>query len=118
MSGLFDGTPLEQPVTCEHCGAAMAECRCPRGEDGRVVLPKDQPVRVSRKRVSGGRFVTTITGLVLGDEDKAAMLKRFKASLGTGGTIQDGCIELQGDHRDKLVDLLRQEGYRAKPSGG
>ncbi|QOJ03673.1 MAG: hypothetical protein HRU71_09315 [Planctomycetia bacterium] len=46
------------------------------------------------------------------------MLKRFKASLGTGGTIQDGCIELQGDHRDKLVELLRQEGYRAKPSGG
>ncbi|QDV89529.1 translation initiation factor Sui1 [Phycisphaerae bacterium RAS2] len=82
------------------------------------MLPKDQPVRVSRKRISGGRFVTTITGLVLGDENKAAMLKRFKASLGTGGTIQDACIELQGDHRDKLVDLLRQEGYRAKPSGG
>ncbi len=118
MSGLFDGTPLERPVTCDDCGQALAECRCPRGADGHVVLPKDQKVRVSRQRISSGRIVTTISGLVMADADKAALLKRLKALLGTGGTIQDGCLELQGDHRDKLVDLLRQEGYPAKPSGG
>jgi len=49
--------------------------------------------------------------------DLPALLKQFRAQFGAGGTIRDGCIELQGDHRDKVAGVLRQMGYPAKPSG-
>lgn len=118
MAGLFDGTPLERPVTCEHCGLDRHGCSCPRATDGRILLPADQPARVSRKRLGGNRWVTVISGLDAQATDLSAMLRRLKTSLGAGGTICDGCIEIQGDHRDALVALLRREGYPAKPSGG
>jgi translation initiation factor 1 len=118
MTGLFDGTPFERPVTCDRCGQPLKQCSCPRKADGQLHLPKTQPARVSRERRSGGKMITIITGLGLNETDLSAMLKQFKASLGTGGTIREGSIELQGDHRDKLVEVLRQLGYPAKPSGG
>lgn len=118
MPGLFDGTPFERPVTCECCGQPRKHCKCPRGVDGQVVLPKDQPARVSRERRGGGKMVTLISGLDCKATDLAALLKQFKAQFGAGGTIDDDRIELQGDHRDKLVEILRQMGYPAKASGG
>jgi translation initiation factor 1 len=118
MPGLFDGTPLERPVTCDQCGEALGVCACPRDAEGRVVHPKDQPIRVRRERRGGGKVVTIISGLTLQTADMAAMLKGFKTNFGTGGTLSDGRLELQGDHRDKLVEMLRQRGYPAKASGG
>lgn len=118
MPGLFDGTPLERSVTCERCGQAGEKCRCPRGADGKPLLPRDQPVRVSRERRGGGKMVTIIRGLDAGATDLPAMLKSFKTKFGAGGTIGEGCIELQGDHRDKLVGFLQELGYPAKASGG
>lgn len=118
MPGLFDGTPLERPVTCERCNLPLGDCTCPRAADGRILLPKDQRPRVSRERRSGGKLITIVTGLDAGASDLPAMLKEFKTKLGAGGTINDGRLELQGDHRDKLVELLKQRGYSAKPSGG
>lgn len=118
MPGLFDGTPLERPVTCERCEKPLDLCKCPRAKSGKIVLPKDQPARVSRERRGGGKMVTIVRGLDPNATDLAAMLKELKSKLGAGGTISDGCIELQGDHRDKLVEKLRQLGYPAKASGG
>ena len=118
MSGLFDGTPLERPVTCPQCGKSRKQCACPRGADGQLHQPKTQPVRVSRERRAGGKMITIIRGLGLREAELSAMLKNFKSTLGTGGTIREDSIELQGDHRDKLVETLRQMGYPAKPSGG
>src|SRR5262245_9240807 len=118
MSGLFDGTPLERPVTCERCGQSLKQCKCPRDASGELLLPKNQPARVSRERRGGGKMITIISGLDPRASDLPAMLKQFKANFGAGGTIRDDCIELQGDHRDKLVEILRQLGYSAKPSGG
>ncbi len=63
-------------------------------------------------------MVTIITGLDARATDLPAMLKTFKAKLGAGGTIGEGRIELQGDHRDKLVEILREMGYPAKAAGG
>lgn len=63
-------------------------------------------------------MVTIISGLDHQATDLSAMVKLFRTKLGTGGTVRDGQIELQGDHRDKLVDSLRAMGYPAKPSGG
>ncbi|MBK8269686.1 MAG: translation initiation factor [Planctomycetes bacterium] len=118
MPGLFDGTPLERPVTCERCNLPLGECACPRAADGRIVLPKDQSARVSRERRGGGKMVTIVSGLDASASDLPAMLKELKAKLGTGGTLCDGRLELQGDHLEKLVALLKERGFPAKPSGG
>jgi len=117
MSGLFHGTPLERPVTCEHCGKPLAECGCPRGADGSLRLPKDQPARVLRER-RRGKWTTVVSGLDPAASDRAGLLKRFKSELGVGGTLRDDGLELQGDHRDRLVAALKALGYPAKPAGG
>jgi translation initiation factor 1 len=121
MSGLFSGTPLERPITCERCGKTIGLCACPRDKNGRTITPADQPVRVRREK-RRGKFVTVIADLQAGPtpelRDAAALLKHFKTSLATGGTVSEGEIELQGDHRDKVVEALKAFGYPAKPAGG
>lgn len=66
----------------------------------------------------GGKIVCVITGLPLAAAEMKALSKRLKASLGTGGAVKDGNIEIQGDHRERLLALLEKEGIRAKLSGG
>ena len=63
-------------------------------------------------------MVTVVTGLDAAATDMSSMLKTFKSKLATGGTIADGHIELQGDHRDRVVAMLKELGYPAKPAGG
>lgn len=118
MSGLFAGTKWERPVTCEKCQKPLAECGCPRDESGSICLPRDQGVRVSRERRSGGKWVTIVSGLNPKASDLPAMLKSFKRDLGAGGTVVEDRIELQGDHREKVLAALRTLGYPAKISGG
>lgn len=121
MPGLFHGTPLERPVTCEHCGRALAECRCPRDARGEVCPARDQPARVQRERRRGS-FTTVIMGLDPVATDLPALLKELRKRLATGGSIagtkEEPTIELRGDHRDRLIELLRERGYPAKASGG
>jgi translation initiation factor 1 len=117
MAGLFDGTSLQRPVTCERCGKALLACICPRGADGKVLLPKDQPARVRREQ-RRGKVVTVIAGLDPKASDLAGLLKQLKTTLGAGGTVADGEIEVQGDHRDKVVAWLIKKGYPAKSAGG
>jgi len=117
MSGLFAGTPLERPVTCEHCGQPFGKCTCPRDAKGKVCLPKDQQARVRRER-RRGKFVTVVSGLDPKASDVAGLLKHFRTTLGTGGTIASGEIEVQGDHRDKVIEHLKSLGYPVKASGG
>lgn len=121
MSGLFSGTPLERPVTCPHCGKSLDACACPRGRDGRVVLPGDQPVRVHREK-RRGKWLTVITGLNAHATDCHALLKELKSTCAAGGTVggddEEPRVEVQGDHRDRIVDLMRQRGFPAKAAGG
>lgn len=118
MGGLFAGTPLERPVTCEACERPVDQCACPRDGAGGVLMPKDQPARVSRERRAGNKTVTIITGLDPDASDLPGMLKKFKATCAAGGAVTGGRVELQGDHRDRIVGLLRELGYPAKASGG
>jgi translation initiation factor 1 len=76
-------------------------------------------VRVSRE-VSGrgGKGVSVITGLPLQDAALEALATQLKKSCGAGGAVKDGRIEIQGDHRDRLVAELEKLGYAAKRSGG
>jgi translation initiation factor 1 len=81
--------------------------------------PHQQAVRVEVSRKGrGGKTVTVITGFEHSPEQLAALAKQLKAQCGTGGTAKDSTIEIQGDHGQKLVDLLVAKGYRAKRSGG
>jgi len=117
MPGLFDGTPLERPVTCESCGKALPECTCPRDASGKVCRPQDQEARVRREQ-RRGNWVTVVGGLDPRATDLKALLKDFKARCAAGGTVLDDGIEIQGDYRDRVVQVLKERGYPAKPAGG
>jgi len=74
-------------------------------------------VRLDRKG-RGGKSVTIIEGLGLSAKDSEKLLKQLKAKLGTGGTVKDGSIEIQGDHCDTVMAELAAIGYKPKRSGG
>ncbi|HCS12801.1 MAG: translation initiation factor [Zetaproteobacteria bacterium CG06_land_8_20_14_3_00_59_53] len=81
--------------------------------------PARQGVRISREsKGRGGKTVCVISGLNLPAEPLKELLKRLKTKLGTGGALKDDCIEIQGDHRDKLLALLESEGIKARAAGG
>ncbi|MEB3361680.1 MAG: translation initiation factor [Synechococcaceae cyanobacterium] len=78
-----------------------------------------QRVRVQRTKTGkGGKLVTAITGLEIADADARGLLKQLKASCGTGGTLKDGVIELQGDQVSAALAALAAAGFRPKQAGG
>ncbi|MCH7613837.1 MAG: translation initiation factor [Candidatus Marinimicrobia bacterium] len=87
-------------------------------EDAMTLGPKDQQLRVWRQRLGGGRLVTVVRGFVGKESDMKALGKMLKLSCSSGGTVKDGEILVQGDHREKIVNILKTKGYNAKPSGG
>ena len=82
-------------------------------------LPTLQPVHVRLDRKGrGGKAVSVIAGVMSPPHGKQALLKLLKTKLGTGGTIKDDTLEIQGDRRDDIVAILNELGYRAKRAGG
>jgi translation initiation factor 1 len=81
--------------------------------------PQQQNIRVQATR-SGrkGKTVTVITGFQHKPETLAKLLKQLKTQCGSGGTVKDDTLEIQGDHKQKLVDILGKLGYKVKISGG
>lgn len=81
--------------------------------------PQQQNIRIQATR-SGrkGKTVTVITGLQHNPETLSKLLKNLKAQCGSGGTVKEDTLEIQGEHKQKLLDLLTQLGYQAKISGG
>ena len=78
-----------------------------------------QRVRVQRTKAGkGGKLVTAITGLEAPEAELKALLKQLKAAAGTGGTLKDGVIELQGDQVAAALTALEAAGYRPKQAGG
>jgi translation initiation factor 1 len=73
-----------------------------------------------RRETSGrrGKAVTTIADVPLDDAGLRALAGRLKKRCGVGGAVKDGVIELQGDHREVVLETLRAEGYDAVPAGG
>jgi translation initiation factor 1 len=73
-----------------------------------------------RREIAGrrGKTVTTISGVPVGDDGLRALAGRLKKRCGVGGSAKDGVIELQGDHRDAVVALLREDGYDVVLAGG
>ncbi len=81
--------------------------------------PAKQGIRIRREsKGRGGKTVSIVDGLPLPEKELKVLLKKLKAQLGTGGALKNGVLEIQGEHRDKLLQLLEKEGYQAKLSGG
>ncbi|MES1022094.1 translation initiation factor [Gloeocapsa sp. BRSZ] len=81
--------------------------------------PAQQNIRVQASRKGRkGKTVTVITGFQTKPENLTALVKQLKTQCGTGGTVKDNEIEIQGDHKQKIVEILTQLGYKAKISGG
>jgi len=76
-------------------------------------------VRVSREtKGRKGKGVTLVTGVALPEEELKQLGTRLKQLCGTGGTVKDGVIEIQGDQRDKLFTWFQQQGHKVKKAGG
>jgi translation initiation factor 1 len=103
---------------CPGCRRPIAQCAC-KDQRGKSVRPGGGAVRVSRvTQGRGGKAVSVISGLPLNEAALAALAKELKQRCGSGGTVREGTIEIQGEHRDTLVVELAQRGYAARRAGG
>ena len=106
----------ERGLVCPTCRLPMAGCRCGKKEPAPA---GDGIVRVRREtKGRGGKTVTTVSGLPLGGEALRNLASDLKRRCGTGGTIKEGVIEIQGDHRETIVADLSRLGFTAKLAGG
>ena len=101
---------------CPQCRQALASCRC----SAAIARPAtDGVLRVSLEtKGRAGKGVTVLRGLALDDAAIAALGKQLRTSCGSGGTVKDGVIEVQGDHRDRVIRMLTDQGYVVKRAGG
>lgn len=83
-----------------------------------TLAPAKQNLKIWLDRLKGGRVATVVRGFVGSDYDLSALGKELKKSCGVGGTAKDGEIIIQGDHRDRVLELLIKAGYRCKKAGG
>ncbi len=113
-SGLVYSTEFGK--MCPVCSHLSAQCICKKLQ---APPSSDGVVRVWREtKGRKGKGVCVIKGVPLSVEDLKALGKRLKTHCGTGGTVKDGVIEIQGDHRDTLIELLKKEGWTVKRAGG
>jgi translation initiation factor 1 len=100
---------------CPGCGRPQGDCNCkaPRSPVG------DGIVRVRREsKGRGGKKVTAVTGIPLAAEPLKALAADLKRRCGSGGTVKDGTIEIQGDHVPLLIEELAKRGFKVKRAGG
>lgn len=103
---------------CPVCRKPIASCTCAASRAG--TAPRGDGIARIRRETGGrgGKTVTVVTGLVLDEAALVALSRRLKSACGTGGTVKDGVLELQGDHRDDVAAVLATEGFKSKRAGG
>ena len=101
--------------TCPECENPLNHCTCQHDK-----IPKgDGIVRISLDtKGRKGKGVTLIKGILLNASELKALAKELKKKCGVGGAVKDGVIEIQGDHRELLIQLLKERDYTVKKSGG
>ena len=101
---------------CPVCRNPVAQCACKKNA---APAPGDGVVRIFfETKGRGGKGVTVIRGLAMAEDALAALGKKLKTACGVGGTAKDCVVELQGDHRDRVMALLAAQGIKAKKAGG
>ena len=102
---------------CPSCGKKSAECICKKKKH---TIPKGNGKIRVEKSTKGrkGKGVSLISGIPLESTSLKELAKKLKQKCGTGGTVKNGVIEIQGDHRDFLVEHLNTLGYKAVKAGG
>ncbi len=101
---------------CPACRKPVADCVCGQAQ----ALPKSGGfARVSRQtKGRGGKTVTLVSGLALDELALAQLGKQLRAACGSGGTVKDGVIEVQGDHCDAVLQALQKRGHAVRRAGG
>ena len=108
---------MESGSLCPFCQKSKKQCKCknkknnPGTGDGKIRV---QRLTKGRK----GKGISAISGIPLEDTELKALAKKLKIKCGTGGTVKNAVIEIQGDHRDLLIEELSKLGYKAIKSGG
>lgn len=105
-------------------GRVCPDCRQPLGNCGCKAAAKAKPqgdgnVRVCREsKGRGGKTVTLVRGLALDADALAALGKQLRSACGSGGTVKDGVVEIQGDHCERVMEALTKQGFKPKRTGG
>jgi len=101
---------------CTACGKTPCACGAPAAAE--PPARQTEPLRLSFKRLAKGSGVTRIERLAANPQHKTDLLSRLKKRLGCGGSVRDGVLEIQGDHRDAVEAALVAKGYAVKRVGG
>jgi translation initiation factor 1 len=102
---------------CPDCGEPLADCVCKAAAKAKPA--GDGNVKVSREsKGRGGKTVTLVKGLALDAMALALLGKQLRGACGSGGTVKDGVIEIQGDHCDLVMEALKKQGHNPKRTGG
>ena len=114
LGGLVYST--ESGRMCPDCRQPVAQCTCKQNKP----LPTgDGIVRVSREtKGRGGKAVTLVKGVLVDAAALEQLGKQLKAACGSGGTVKDGVIEIQGDHIERVIAALKAQGHIVKRAGG
>jgi translation initiation factor 1 len=108
---------------CPMCRQPVTLCKCLSAKQAKAAVamkaPADGVVRVQREtKGRGGKSVTLVKGLALEAAALALLAKQLKAACGSGGTVKEGVIEVQGDHVEAVMAALQKQGHRVKRAGG
>jgi len=104
----------DQGRLCPSCEQPISGCQCKNEQivgDGKVLISLQTKGRK-------GKGVTVITGLPITEDELKILGKKLKTQCGTGGAVKDGQIEIQGDSRQKVKELLEKSGFSSKFTGG
>jgi translation initiation factor 1 len=105
----------EDGKICPDCDQPVAACRCAEEQ-----VPEGDGIVRIRRETKGrkGKGVTLVDGVLMTPTELKGLAKELKSKCGTGGTVKDGVIEIQGDFRDLLMDVLQAKGFQVKKAGG
>ncbi|MFT4243133.1 MAG: translation initiation factor Sui1 [Acidovorax sp.] len=115
LGGLVYST--ESGRMCPGCRQPVAQCMC--RQNAKAQPTGDGTVRVSREtKGRGGKAVTLVKGVLANEAALVQLGKQLKAACGSGGTVKDGVIEVQGDHVERVMAALQKLGHRVVRAGG
>lgn len=110
---LFEGTQWDRPPRCERCGELEESCTCPPPPKA-LTAPEKQTARLNVEKRKKGKVVTVVRGLPPEENNLPALLGQLRTACGAGGTLKDGLLEIQGNHLERIRDLLADVGYRVR----